>query len=1102
MLCNRNYYNKYSNNNNNDDSSIDNGEHLIRLDQYTGKDLSSCYNIGTNNDKAHIGILDRKIVRGGFLCDDPGLGKTITVLSLILQTMGLSTMSLLKEDNNVINNTSDKRSSLDHNSIICKDDHICSKKNDEEEMIFSAYWKEGIPSSFKRPQLNKLVNSLFRSCNNNMIQHFISPVDPKLDDCPDYFEIIQFPMCLSTIQQKIERTNEYNKNFNKFLDDIQLCFLNAKKYNPSDHEIHVAACQFLNKFNDLVRNYKKSQLRSARKSFSSTMSKPNCAVAALVEKETNSTFLKALMPSASTLLVIPSVLIDHWKEQIDMHVDLKYCTDKIPLIYEYNEQKYSDLDVVVFLCKVKKTHSPIFFIDKAGTKALPSPDFLAMFSVVITTTKRFTNEWKNGSFQEEVKRRKDNKYSSSTSYAFFDNRHDVGACPLLKVHWLRMIVDEGHSMGRGQGNSAIYFASWIIAQRRWVVTGTPTRQTLAQSGLNDLLCLMKFLQHDFFTPRLDGDKVWKTLITRSWKDGCLSSFFRLRSLLSLLMIRHTKSDIEELPVPRYHTTIVSMSPLEVTTYNTLVCAVQSNILITSMDAKTSGGQDSLLHRSQASHARKALSNIRLTCSGGTRIIPTLSDKFRIEFFEECEKLEIDQHKIHSLQQYLHCAETEELSRCQCCGIMLSTLLVLPCGDLICTECMDSTLTKCLVCNQPFDPDEFQLLQPGMNYQWRWNLEEEKAEIKARAMDDNPIEIRRLSVLENPSINNNNGILIQPPSGQLQRRKIGDGHKCVYDKLLATGKCVYCSTEHGSCNLINKLSRCAICYRPVEHCPKEESKATYIVDRILKLYVVQKSSTSPDCITNIRQHSCTLKNIEEMNIKARPIKVIVFSQFRKVLNIVGDRLLRRFGTACVAEYWGSYRSRELHKFSHDDECFCMLLGKDGSEGLDLSFVTHIFFLEAVWDKSLENQVVARAWRMGATGRVDVETLVAQNSVEEQMWKLEQAFAGRNDLSLSKEDIPQCDFAVEDGASSSEYVRTKVQYLLKNLQLIKHPGIIPLMNGDGLSKNSGKRKISQIISSPQFETHDIVQTQSTSCKIFTETKGSKEKRSKPLRVRFEF
>ena len=42
-------------------------------------------------------------------------------------------------------------------------------------------------------------------------------------------------------------------------------------------------------------------------------------------------------------------------------------------------------------------------------------------------------------------------------------------------------------------------------------------------------------------------------------------------------------------------------------------------------------------------------------------------------------------------------------------------------------------------------------------------------------------------------------------------------------------------------------------------------------------------------------------------------------------------------------YGGTRAQELHKFVHSHDCFVMLLSKQGSVGLDLSFVTHIFFL---------------------------------------------------------------------------------------------------------------------------------------------------------------
>jgi SNF2 family DNA or RNA helicase len=146
-----------------------------------------------------------------------------------------------------------------------------------------------------------------------------------------------------------------------------------------------------------------------------------------------------------------------------------------------------------------------------------------------------------------------------------------------------MVVDEGHSMGRDKENSTIEFAFWITANRRWAMSGTPTKQSAAQLG--QLLGLMRFLGHEFFTHRLDGEVTWKNNISKCWRDSHLAAFFRLRSMLGFLMSRHTKLDIAEFPPPHFTTTVIPMSSTEVSTYNTLVGGVQS-ILITSMKVRS------------------------------------------------------------------------------------------------------------------------------------------------------------------------------------------------------------------------------------------------------------------------------------------------------------------------------------------------------------------------------------------------------------------------------------------------------------------------------------------------------------------------------------
>lgn len=245
--------------------------------------------------------------------------------------------------------------------------------------------------------------------------------------------------------------------------------------------------------------------------------------------------------------------------QILTHLDMNYLSfGKIPLVFEFgkSERGCMSVDKAIMLCRVHKTHMPLVFMDRGGTRALPSAEFLAMFRIVITSTDRFKHEFGSGSFQSELRRAEAESVETKTEYELSFQSHDE-ACPLLKVRWLRLVVDEGHSMGKGQMNSTIQFASWISAERRWAMTGTPTKQT--SSELHQIKGLLTFLQHDFFGRQLDGSMWWRNGITKPWRDGMLVAYFRLKSLLCLLMKRHTKLDIVELPPPHFVQALIPMS---------------------------------------------------------------------------------------------------------------------------------------------------------------------------------------------------------------------------------------------------------------------------------------------------------------------------------------------------------------------------------------------------------------------------------------------------------------------------------------------------------------------------------------------------------------
>lgn len=68
--------------------------------------------------------------------------------------------------------------------------------------------------------------------------------------------------------------------------------------------------------------------------------------------------------------------------------------------------------------------------------------------------------------------------------------------------------------------------------------------------------------------------------------------------------------------------------------------------------------------------------------------------------------------------------------------------------------------------------------------------------------------------------------------------------------------------------------------------------------------------------------------------------------------------RSFPVVSLSPFSRKTRAKELERFRTDPECFVLLLGKRGAHGLDLSFVTHMFLMDQIWDRSLETQVRRR------------------------------------------------------------------------------------------------------------------------------------------------
>lgn len=87
---------------------------------------------------------------------------------------------------------------------------------------------------------------------------------------------------------------------------------------------------------------------------------------------------------------------------------------------------------------------------------------------------------------------------------------------------------------------------------------------------------------------------------------------------------------------------------------------------------------------------------------------------------------------------------------------------------------------------------------------------------------------------------------------------------------------------------------------------------------------------------------------------------------------------------------------------------------------------------------------RICRMGAKGSVEVETLVAQTSVEETMNRLEQEFSSSTSIGQQEES------SSSSSSSAKEYQRAKLQHLLKGLSLIANHHVMSFGSGNDSNK----------------------------------------------------
>ncbi|KAL4369697.1 hypothetical protein GQ457_05G021680 [Hibiscus cannabinus] len=562
--------------------------------------------------------------------------------------------------------------------------------------------------------------------------------------------------------------------------------------------------------------------------------------------------------SRATLVVVPANLVDHWKTQIQKHV-----TPGQLQLYVWTDHRKP-----------------------------PVHNLAWDYDIVITTFNRLSAEW--GPRKRSA---------------------------LMQVHWLRVILDEGHTLGSSLNlTNKLQMAISLSSSSRWLLTGTPTPNT-PNSQLSHLQPLLKFLHEEAYG---QNQKSWEAGILRPFEAKMEEGRSRLLQLLHRCMISARKIDLQNIPPCIKKVTFVNFTDEHARSYNELVVTVRRNILMA--DWNDPSHVESLLNPKQWKFRSTTIRNVRLSCCVAGHIKVTEAG----EDIQETMDILVE-NGLDPLSEDYALIKYNLLygGNCQRCNEWCRLPIVTPCRHLLCLDCvgLDSEMCTLPGCGHLYEMQTPETLARPENPNPKWPVPKDLIELQPSYKQDD----------WNPDW-----------------------------QSTSSSKVSYLVERLKALQEVNKEI----------HCSVDEDDEVKNIDKLL--WPSQRCAMGVPLLLN-----CSSPG--NGSYKILPEKVLIFSQFLEHIHVI-EQQLTFAGIKFVGMYspmHSSNKMKSLATFQYDDSCMALLMDGSAALGLDLSFVTHVYLMEPIWDRSMEEQVISRAHRMGATRPIHVETLAMHGTIEEQM-----------------------------------------------------------------------------------------------------------------------
>lgn len=170
----------------------------------------------------------------------------------------------------------------------------------------------------------------------------------------------------------------------------------------------------------------------------------------------------------------------------------------------------------------------------------------------------------------------------------------------------------------------------------------------------------------------------------------------------------------------------------------------------------------------------------------------------------------------------------------------------------------------------------------------------------------------------------------------------------------------------------------------------EKSQMYILEGLTKLRQICNSTALVPSEEDFGNYSVKLETlIENIKEKTGNHKILVFSQFVKMLQIVKNRLDEEKVSYEYLDGQTTNRQNNVNNFQNNENIRVFLISlKAGGTGLNLTEADYVFIIDPWWNPAVENQAIDRCYRIGQTKKVMAYRMICKDTIEEKIVSLQQ------------------------------------------------------------------------------------------------------------------